>query len=128
MENIELINFIDLNMTEKQMVLDWRNNKRTSKFMYEKKNISLENHLKYIESLKTDLTKIYFLVKQDNIGIGVIDFTNIDLENKFVEIGLYSNPEQFGFGNFLMNQILCFPYNILYLEVFENNFQDIDEY
>jgi UDP-4-amino-4,6-dideoxy-N-acetyl-beta-L-altrosamine N-acetyltransferase len=90
--------------------------------MYDSKPISEEHHLKFVEHLKENRSKAYFLVED----LGVIDFIRIDGE--FAEIGLYSNPEKFGVGEKLMEAILSFPYKHLYLEVFEENYKAIELY
>ena len=75
MNNIKLINFIDLSQDEKKMILEWRNRLDIQKWMYTQNDISLEDHLDFIDSLKTIKDKLYFLVKKDDIYIGVINFT-----------------------------------------------------
>jgi UDP-4-amino-4,6-dideoxy-N-acetyl-beta-L-altrosamine N-acetyltransferase len=115
-------NFTELTHEEKLLVLNWRNNSNIRQYMHNQEIISLENHLKFIEKLKTDKTKEYFLVSD----LGVIDFQRID--GGFAEIGLYSNPEKFGIGKILMEKILQFPYKHLYLEVFSDNIKAIKLY
>ena len=78
MNNIKLINFIDLTLDEKKIVLNWRNNSNIKKWMLTTQNIILQDHLNYIESLKLKKDKMYFLVKDTQKYIGVIDFINID--------------------------------------------------
>ena len=53
MNNIELINFTELNLSEVKMVLKWRNNPDVRKWMYNQDEILLENHLAFIKSLKS---------------------------------------------------------------------------
>ena len=36
MQNIKLLNFIDLKLEEKEMILKWRNNPNIKKYMYTK--------------------------------------------------------------------------------------------
>ena len=52
MENIQLLNFIDLELEEKEMILKWRNHPEIRKWMYNQDEIKLEEHLSFIESLK----------------------------------------------------------------------------
>lgn len=112
---IKLINFIDLTLEEKKMVLLWRNHKEIKQWMYNTDDISIENHLKFIESLKNAIDKLYFLVKQDNEYIGVIDFTNIT--NKSSDFGLYSNVDLKGAGKILLENICNYAFNTLKLEI-----------
>ena len=121
-----LKNFIQLDYDEKLMILEWRNHSETSKFMINKK-IQLKEHLNFINSLKENKTKLYFLVDD----IGVIDFTNIT--DKKADIGLYKNPNKQKVGSVLMRYIIDYGFNVLGLEklvlyVYENNQKAINLY
>ena len=121
-----LKNFIQLNYDEKLMILEWRNHSETSKFMINKK-VELKEHLNFINSLKENKTKLYFLVDD----IGVIDFTNIT--DKKADIGLYKNPNKQKVGSVLMKHIIDYGFNVLGLEklilyVYKNNQKAINLY
>jgi UDP-4-amino-4,6-dideoxy-N-acetyl-beta-L-altrosamine N-acetyltransferase len=121
-----LKNFIQLNYDEKLMILEWRNHSETSKFMLNKK-IELKEHLDFINSLKENKTKLYFLIDD----IGVIDFTNIT--DKKADIGLYKNPNKQKVGSVLMKHLINYGFNVLGLEklilyVYENNQKAINLY
>ena len=125
MENIELLNFIDLNIEEKEMILKWRNNPKIRMWMYNQDEIKLEEHLNFIESLKSRKDKLYFLVKKEEEFIGVIDFTQL-VEKKSVHMGIYSNPNIKGNGKILLNKIIDYSFNDLkvkkiFSEVFAEN-------
>lgn len=128
-----LINFIDLTLEEKKMVLEWRNHPSIKKWMYGSEDISLENHLEFIDSLKHNKNKLYFLVEYENSYIGVIDFYNIDYHNKITEFGLYSNIncQIIGVGRVLEKISIDYIFNvlklnILKLEVFSKNIKVIN--
>ena len=130
---IELINFTKLSSSEKEMILEWRNDSSIRQWMFTQEPISLESHLSYIDSLPLRKDRIYFLVKQDNIAIGVIDFTNIDMLHKTAEIGLYAKPALKGVGTLLMQEIIHYAFqelkiNRLISEVFEHNHAAIKLY
>src|SRR3990167_2731780 len=112
-DNIVLINFIDLTLEEKKMILSWRNHPSIKQWMYNSDDILLENHLNFIETLKSCADKLYFLVKLDDDYIGVIDFTNIDKESKSSEFGLYANIELKGMGKVLLNSICEYGFHAL---------------
>jgi len=111
LKDIELINFIDLSLKEKKMILSWRNNDDIKAWMYTQENIDLEEHLSFIESLKTKEDKLYFLVRKNSENLGVIDFTNICKES--VHMGLYINPELRGLGKLFMKTIISYSFDIL---------------
>ncbi|MEN8303503.1 MAG: UDP-4-amino-4,6-dideoxy-N-acetyl-beta-L-altrosamine N-acetyltransferase [Campylobacterota bacterium] len=126
LNDISLINFVDLSIEEKKMVLSWRNHPNVKQWMYNSADILIEDHLAYIETLKNCTDKLYFLVKQKNDYIGVIDFTNIDKVNKSSEFGLYANSELKGMGEVLLNSICEYGFgnlniNTLIAEAFAKN-------
>ena len=130
---IELINFIDLSYDEKVEILLWRNHPYIRQWMFDKELISLENHISYIDSLQEKKDRVYFVIKQYGQSIGVIDFTNIDLNNLEAEIGLYAKPMLKGVGSLLMHNIVEYGFNELKLKklvskVFEDNFSAIRLY
>ncbi|MFW3355862.1 UDP-4-amino-4,6-dideoxy-N-acetyl-beta-L-altrosamine N-acetyltransferase [Aliarcobacter butzleri] len=125
MNDIKLINFVDLSLKEKKMILEWRNSPNIKKYMYTQDEISLENHLNFIEYLKNSKDKLYFLVKKDDEYIGVIYFNNIK-ENESLEMGIYTNPNLKGYGKISLESIINFSFNILkvkkiFAEVFFEN-------
>ena len=131
MKDIKLINFIDLSQEEKMMILEWRNKIDIQKWMHTQNDISLEEHLDFIDSLKTIKDKLYFLVKKEDENIGVVYFTN--LTKKEVYFGLYANPtiKTLGVGRILEEISIDFVFNSLNarklkLEVFEDNIQVIN--
>lgn len=128
MQNIKLLNFIDLKLEEKEMILKWRNHPDIRKWMYNQDEIKLEEHLNFIDSLKLRKDKLYFLVKKEDEFIGVIDF--LDLDKKEIFYGIYSNPNSkiMGVGRILNEISIDFAFNSLKahklkLEVFEDNIQ-----
>ena len=127
-QNINLINFTDLTLDEKKMILSWRNHPNVKQWMYNNNDITIENHLSFIETLKKSKDKQYFVVKHDNEYIGVIDFTEIN--NPEIFFGLYSNPNVkiAGVGRILEKVCINYGMNILNvdtlkLEVFSDNVQ-----
>ena len=115
MENIKLLNFIDLELEEKEMILKWRNHPEIRKWMYNQDEIKLEEHLNFIDSLKLRKDKLYFLVKKEDEFIGVIDFTQL-VEKISIYMGIYSNPNIKGNGKILLNKIINYSFNNLKVE------------
>jgi len=129
-KNILLINFIDLTYKEKVMVLNWRNHTHIKKWMYTNSDISIETHLAFIQGLKEKKENKYFLIKQDEEFLGVIDFTNFNKIENSIYFGLYANPEIKipGIGRILEKTSIEYAFNILNvailkLEVFSENKQ-----
>ena len=110
---IERVNFYDLSLNERKMVLTWRNNPSIKKWMLTQDDILFNDHIKFISSLKSRKDIVYFLVKKGTDAIGVIDFKNIGFKDKTVEFGIYSNPGLKGVGNLLMNSIIDYAFGDL---------------
>jgi UDP-4-amino-4,6-dideoxy-N-acetyl-beta-L-altrosamine N-acetyltransferase len=118
--------FTKLSYEEKLMILEWRNHSNISQFMINKK-VNLNEHLNFIDSLKTNKSKKYFLVDD----IGVIYFSNIT--NEKTDIGLYKNSDKKKVGSKLMNEIINYGFNEIKLKklilyVYENNIKAINLY
>ena len=59
--------------------------------MHNQNDISKKTHFEFVESLKDDIDRRYFLVKHQKNIIGSINFSQIDLYSS-VELGIYANP------------------------------------
>lgn len=113
-DNIELINFIDMNEEESLLVLSWRNSESIRKWMYDSEIIPKQNHFKFIDSLRSSSSKQYFLVKLKDKYIGVIDFVNI--KQNSAHMGIYSSPHLKGYGEVLLDCIIDYAFNSLKLK------------
>jgi len=130
MNNITIINFIELDDTEKNEILSWRNNEHVRKWMHNSNIISQSDHYKFIKTLKENKNKQYFLVKEQNKKIGVINFIRMD---EYTEFGVYTNPEYRGYGKKLMTTICNHGFEDMNLdrlvaEVFSHNKKALNLY
>jgi len=124
-----LKNFINLTSDEKEMVRQWRNDPEVKKWMYSDHIISQAEHNDFIESLKSNNSKYFWLVRnKDNDDLGVISFLRVDFESKGAYFGIYGNPESKvpGLGRLFdrLAKKLAFDilnFKILKLEVIEDN-------
>ena len=120
---LRLIPFTELNDTEKEMILAWRNHREIRMWMFNSNEISLNEHFRFIESLKNRSDKRYFLVRQANDYLGVVDLTNITSSS--AEIGIYANPDKRGVGALLMDTLIRYAFNTLKLtKLIANVFSD----
>ena len=122
---VDLINFVDLTLEEKKMVLAWRNHESIKKWMLDVGNITLKNHLKFISSLSMSKTKEYMVVKKDANYIGVVDFTDIDFTKRCADIGLYANPLEKikGAGSLLLEAGMKYAFEVLKLKTLKFSFK-----
>ena len=123
---MHLLNFTTLEESECTLVLSWRNHPKVREWMLHQNEISLDEHLHFIESLKSRADKRYFLVKQENEYIGVIDFTDITEES--AELGIYAKPDMRGVGGVLMEVLIDYAFTTLKVKklvanVFSDNIQ-----
>ena len=106
-----LKNFVDLNEIEKVLVFGWRNHLKIAPLM-RTQTITLKEHLQFMESLKQDSTKQYFLALQNDEILGVLCF--IDIQRGIsCEFGIYQNPDLKGNGAALMQKMLQYAQETL---------------
>jgi UDP-4-amino-4,6-dideoxy-N-acetyl-beta-L-altrosamine N-acetyltransferase len=80
--------FWSLDESERKELLSWRNDDSVRVRMFCKEPISWDEHIKFIETLKSDKTKSYWMAK----GVGVISLSKIDFEELKADIGIYKAP------------------------------------
>ncbi|RXK13614.1 hypothetical protein CP965_07400 [Halarcobacter mediterraneus] len=76
LETYTFKHYCSLTYDEKCLVLESRN--KNKKWMLQQDEITLESHLKWIDSLKNDDTKLNYLVYKDNIPFIAISYHDID--------------------------------------------------
>jgi UDP-4-amino-4,6-dideoxy-N-acetyl-beta-L-altrosamine N-acetyltransferase len=110
---VRLLDFTTLDAQLLTMVLAWRNHSDVRRWMLNADEISMENHLQFVELLKNRADKRYFLVQREGKSIGVIDFT--DITQNSAEIGIYTNPDMRGVGEILMKALVEYAFVTLHL-------------
>ena len=123
---IQLYNFTTLDVSEKELILSWRNHPTVRKWMINDNEISLEEHLHFIDLLATKTNSRYILVQNESQYIGVINLTHI--HNNSAELGIYANPDMRGVGSVLMTALIDYASTLgishLVANVFITNVRD----
>lgn len=83
-------NYVDLTTEEATEVLRSRNDIEVRKWMTSTEEIPLENHLKFIEGLRTSEKNFYWAVYMDNNFMGGISLTRMD--DYCADSGIFLNP------------------------------------
>ncbi|MDP3290918.1 MAG: UDP-4-amino-4,6-dideoxy-N-acetyl-beta-L-altrosamine N-acetyltransferase [Sulfuricurvum sp.] len=105
---MRLLDFTTLDTNQLTLVLSWRNHPKIREWMLHPNEISMEEHLHFVESLKRREDRRYFLVQREGKNIGVIDF--MDITEKSAELGLYANPKMKGVGETLMRALINYAF------------------
>ena len=121
---MKLTKFQDLSLEEKNEVLKWRNHPDIRKWMFDTNEISLENHLNFIDNIPKN--RIY--LKAEDLGV-----INFKIINDTAELGIHKNPDKKRVGNILLKTAIDYAFNNLnakkiILYVFENNLKAINLY
>ncbi len=131
---VNLCNYINLNENDKIIALSMRNHPEIKKWMHNQDSISNATHCEFVKSLENKIDRRYYLVKQNNIIIGSINFSEINLYNS-VEFGIYTNPflQLKGAGRLLESAASQYAFielnvKIIKLEVFSDNERAIHFY
>lgn len=120
---LEAVHFSNLSDAEKKAVYIWRTAPETARWM-RTADFSLQNHLKFIETLADRTDCYYWLVGEDDRPLGVIYLTGI--AGGQAELGIYTVPGVRGAGSELMSVIFYLAFAELGLgeiraEVYEDN-------
>jgi UDP-4-amino-4,6-dideoxy-N-acetyl-beta-L-altrosamine N-acetyltransferase len=96
--------FLRISEAETLFVLKMRNSERVRTRMLNSNVITLDEHMRWIASLGKNSDCSYFLVCDNGVPIGVVDFTSINWERKEAFWGFYlikGNRPGFGAVGFL---------------------------
>ncbi len=118
-KGVDLINFVNLDEKDLKMILEWRNDIRVRKWMFDNEIISLNDHLNFIESLKNKSDRAQFLIKKKEKKLGTVNIYNINLKNKRCVGGYYCNPSLIntGVGILLAYLVLVLSFDVLKLHI-----------
>lgn len=98
--------------------------------MINESEISLEDHLYFIDLLATKTDKCYFLVQKESLNLGVINLTLLPMNS--AELGIYADPKLRGVGSTLMSALIEHAATLgisrLIAHVFPNNVRALDLY
>lgn len=93
------IHFSQLDEALAREVLAWRNHPEVRKWMYNKNVISEETHFQFLQLLPRQKQRYYWVVKEGDKNLGVIDLSNYQAGKS--EWGFYLNPNLMGGGKAL---------------------------
>lgn len=105
-------------MTENdlEMVLQWRNAPEVRENMYNNQVISLDEHKKWFQKTLEDKNKKYFIYEKNAEPLGVIAFTDINLESETAAWAFYVGElSKRGAGVQMEKEALRFAFNDLKL-------------
>ncbi len=123
--------FLELTDEEKWSVLRWRNHPDIRSRMFSSHEISLEEHLSFLNHLKSDPTSLYWKVGDK----GVVSLKRVDKKNGNAYLGIYKNPQDTDrdSAKYLMKVLLTITFeqlqlHTLKLEVFSDNPRAVNFY
>lgn len=93
---LRFVNYIHLDEQQKKEILEYRNHPEVRRWMCSTDIIPLQNHLNYIESLKTRDDAFYWAVFNEDGMCGGISLT--DVHDGCADEGIFLNPNMTGKG------------------------------
>lgn len=97
---IFLFNFIHLRKADQLKVLEWRNHPNIRQWMFQQKEISSKEHFQFIQNLKAQESRFYWIVQVKGQKIGVINLCQFS--SKSSEWGFYLKPGLLGNGQSIL--------------------------
>ena len=95
--NVELVNFVCLSESQLRTVLNWRNHPRVNRWLIDRRHITWEQHLAFVEKLRTSDNTFYWLTKCRGEECGVVSLI-IDKTDNSGTPGIFLAPELVGTG------------------------------
>lgn len=134
--SIKLVNFLDVPYDVQLEARNWRNQENVTRF-FQIPHIDEQTHKNWLERLKDDNPKtIAFMIKCDEIYVGVAYFHSINYDEKIADWGMYISDKTLrgkGIGTETLTK--CLEYakkeinlQTVFLEVLENNTNAIKLY
>lgn len=92
----DIINYVDCTHEQNLEILNLRNLEDVRKWMVNPEIISVENHFKFVESLKRNPDRLYYAIYKNGSLVGTYNLTKE--EDGVWERGIIANPENQGKG------------------------------
>lgn len=83
-----------LKKTQTELIRQWRNDRKISKFMFYKGDITPEMQNEWFDSIDNE-QNFFFVIHRKNIPVGLINISSIDWENKTAYTGLFIYDDRF---------------------------------
>ena len=103
------LNFISFtsieSSTDHEEIIKTRNDPRIRSFMFNDKIIELDEHLEFVSNLRNMKEKMYWAAYDGSKFIGSINLIDISIENKRAKLGIYSKPDERGYGGRLLETL-----------------------
>ena len=77
-----------LTLETAELVRNWRNDPEINKFMDYTEQITIDAQKRWFEKIQTENSN-YFLIRKDDLPIGMIHIEKIDLKNHSAHVGLF---------------------------------------
>jgi UDP-4-amino-4,6-dideoxy-N-acetyl-beta-L-altrosamine N-acetyltransferase len=90
---IEFQNIIDASEDLIEIVRNWRNSNQVSRYMITNHHITIKEHQRWIERLRTTNTAKAWLIRYEGKPVGLVSLSDIDYINKTTEWGFYIADE-----------------------------------
>ena len=98
-EQYKFVNYVELSAEQHQEIWQVRLLEDIRRFMLNQNVFPFSEHLDFVEKLKTDTTKVYFAIyNNDNQFLGSISLHPINYIQRIADWGIYINPAYQGNG------------------------------
>ena len=113
--SVDLIDFTRLDSDTSTKVLEWRNHEAVRRWMLRTSPISEAEHEAFLQALKHDTTKRYFVIMLKGEAIAVIDFYRIHPDKRSCYFGYYLRPDKIGSSLGILLEFLVAEYALVNL-------------
>ena len=105
-----------IQLTDAELILEWRNTDAVRLNMYNHEKISLDSHMIWFKSMLSNDSCKYFIYERDNNPLGVLSFSDIDSKNRKAFWAFYSGATNVrGIGSEMEQLALDYAFDSLNL-------------
>lgn len=120
MSRIKFVNILEVDEITKEKVRKWRNDDYVRCNMLSQHIIRKNEHREWLEKLERDNTYLFWVVFIEQIAIGAVYLTDIDIEQKTAEWGYYIGESKYrnkGLGKEILLHFLNIVFDKLKISV-----------
>ena len=101
-----------------ELIRTWRNSEEVNKYMYTELNLTPEDQIRWFEKIKQDTTSEYWVIKYNNVSLGLANITNINYNFNSCDWAFYlgdTSVRGMGIGSKVEYNIITYVFNKLKL-------------
>jgi len=108
-----MLTFKKLAESDLELVLEWRTMEHVTKYMYNDIEKDIKKQQAWFSTIAQNSKELYWIIKYNDISIGLISLNDIDVQNKRASSGFYIGNMDY---SIIAGRILPYFFNFVFLK------------